>query len=172
VALLGLAFALAWEGDTLWFSSRDTRRIYALNGPTWTVGWETESPGTPWGLTVVGKELRVVSGETAEDNRFIRRCVPGQGYDPSFGWACPDDCGSHLGYNGKQRVTRPQVRVPVAGDDQPRRWVRPRGEIREQLDRGAVGPVEVVEHEQRRASARGRVEHRCDRCEHAQSRAR
>jgi len=93
--------ALAWDDGTLWLSSRDTRRIYALGGPTWTVGWQTESPGTPWGLTVVGKELRVVSGETADDHRIIRRCVPGQGYDLAFGLACPDDCGSHLGYDGK-----------------------------------------------------------------------
>ena len=66
----------------------------------------------------------------------------------------------------------PQVGVPVAGDDQPRSWVRPRGEIREKLDRRTIDPVQVIEHEQQRAPIGSRVEHRGDRREHAQPRAR
>jgi hypothetical protein len=53
-------------------------------------------------MTAVGKELRVLCGETADDNRIIRRCVPGQGFDGKFGIPCPDDTGSHLGYDGQR----------------------------------------------------------------------
>ncbi len=82
--------------------SRDTKRIYAINPATWTVSWETAAPGTPWGLAWVGTELRVICGETSEDNRIIRRCVPGQGFDPDFRLPCPDDSGAQLGWDGRR----------------------------------------------------------------------
>ena len=94
--------SLAWDGATLWMGSRETRRIYGINPATWTVGWETAAPGTPWGMTAVGRELRVLCGETAEDNRIIRRCVPGTGFDPAWATPCPDDSGSQLGYDGQR----------------------------------------------------------------------
>lgn len=94
--------SLAWDGATLWMGSRETRRIYGIAPATWTVGWETAAPGTPWGMTAVGKELRVLCGETADDNRIIRRCVPGQGFDAAFAIPCPDDTGSQLGYDGQR----------------------------------------------------------------------
>ena len=94
--------ALAWDGHTLWLSGRDTKRLYALDPVSWTVGWESEvAPGIPWGMAAVNGELRVVCGETADDHRFIRRCVPGQGFDPQFGLPCPDDMGSHLSFDGR-----------------------------------------------------------------------
>jgi hypothetical protein len=92
--------SLAWDGSTLWMGSRETRRIYGINPVAWTVGWETAAPGTPWGITAVGKELRVLCGETADDHRIVRRCIPGQGFDGKFGLPCPDDTGSQLGYDG------------------------------------------------------------------------
>ncbi|HZL65939.1 MAG TPA: hypothetical protein VFC29_01270, partial [Candidatus Limnocylindrales bacterium] len=64
--------------------------------------WQTAAPGTPWGMAVVGRELRVLCGETSDDNRIIRRCVPGQGFDKEFAWPCPDDCGSHLSFDGQK----------------------------------------------------------------------
>jgi len=94
--------SLAWDGATLWMGSRETRRIYAVNPVTWTVGWETAAPGVPWGMAAVGGELRVLCGETTEDHRIIRRCVPGVGFDPQFRLDCPDDTGSHLGYDGQR----------------------------------------------------------------------
>lgn len=94
--------SLAWDGSTLWMGSRETRHIYALDPVSWTVSWEIAAPGTPWGMTVVDKELRVICGETADDNRIIRRCVPGQGFDGKFAVPCPDDSGSQLGYDGRQ----------------------------------------------------------------------
>jgi hypothetical protein len=94
--------SLAWDGSVLWMGSRETRRIYGINPVTWTVGWETAAPGTPWGMTAVGNELRVLSGETADDHRIIRRCLPGHGFDTKFCLPCPDDTGSQLGYDGQR----------------------------------------------------------------------
>ena len=94
--------ALAWDGSTtLWMGSRETKRIYAINPATWTVGWEVAAPGTVYGMTVVGKELRVLCGET-DDNRVIRRCIPRQGFDTKFKLPCPDDTGSQLGFDGRR----------------------------------------------------------------------
>ncbi len=111
--------SLAWGGGTLWMGSRETHRIYAINPATWTVDWETAAPGTPWGMAVVGSELRVICGETADDNRIIRRCVPQQGFDQSFALPCPDDTGSQLGWDGRRlHVSQwhPQKVLALAAD--------------------------------------------------------
>lgn len=93
--------SLAWDGTTLWMGSRETKRLYAINPVAWSVAAEIVAPGTPWGMTFVGSELRVICGETAEDNRIIRRCIPGKGFDAEFGVPCPDDAGAQLGWDGK-----------------------------------------------------------------------
>lgn len=92
--------SLAWDGSKLWMGSRQTRCIYGISPKTWTVEWNSTAPGTPYGIAVVNGELRVLCGETADDNRIIRRCVPGQGFDEEFGLPCPDDTGSQLGWDG------------------------------------------------------------------------
>ena len=94
--------ALAWDGSVLWMGSLITQRIYAIDPATWTVKWDTAAPGKPFGMTFAGAELRVVSGETADDHRIIRRCVPWHGFDPVFGLPCPDDSGSQLGWDGSR----------------------------------------------------------------------
>lgn len=96
--------SLAWDGARLWMGSRETRRLYAIDLATWTVTSETSAPGTPWGLTAMGGELRVLCGETAEDHRIIRRFHPGQGFDAKFALPCPDDSGSHLSFDGRTLV--------------------------------------------------------------------
>ena len=94
--------ALAWDGSTtLWMGSRETKRIYAINPTSWTVDWEAAAPGTVYGMTVVGKELRVLCGEI-DDDRIIRRCIPRQGFDDKFKLPCPDNTGSQLGFNGRR----------------------------------------------------------------------
>jgi hypothetical protein len=80
--------------------SRETKGIYGINPGTWTVVWTTAAPGTPYGMTTIGNELRVLCGETVDDRRMIRRCVPQIGFDEKFGIPCPDDAGSQLGYDG------------------------------------------------------------------------
>ena len=94
--------SLAWDGSTLWMGSLATRRLYAIDPVRWTVGWETAAPGVPWGMTAVGKELRVLCSETAESHRTVRRCLPGQGFDETFAIPCPDDTGSQLGWDGQR----------------------------------------------------------------------
>jgi len=111
--------SLAWDGATLWMGSIETQRVYAINPATGTVGWETAAPGKPWGMAAVDGELRVICGETAEDHRIIRRCVPGHGFDARFGIPCPDDTGSQLGWDGRRlHVSQwhPQ-KVLVLGDE-------------------------------------------------------
>jgi hypothetical protein len=44
-------------------------------------------------MTAVGKKLRVLCGETTDDNGIIRRCVPGRGFDAEFAIPCPDYTG-------------------------------------------------------------------------------
>jgi hypothetical protein len=102
--------SLAWDGTTLWMGSRQTRRIHAIDPATWTVGWEVDAPGTPYGMTVVGQELRVLCSETAEDHRIVRRCIPGKGFDTSYGVPCPDDTGSQLSYDGHRLHVIPVTR--------------------------------------------------------------
>lgn len=94
--------SLAFDGTTLWMGSRETRRLYALDPSTWTVREEADAPGTPWGMTVVGDELRVLCGETGDDNRIIRRFVPGHGFKTGDAIPCPDDTGSQLSFDGER----------------------------------------------------------------------
>jgi hypothetical protein len=92
--------ALAFDGTTLWMSSIVTDRLYAIDSATWAAHDEVEAPGKPWGMTVVGDELRVVCGEGEDDHRFVRRYVPGHGFKNEGSFQCPDDTGSQLGWDG------------------------------------------------------------------------
>ena len=92
--------SLAFDGEKLWMGSIETSRLYAIDPRQWTVIEEDKSPGKPWGMTVVGDELRVVCGEGEEDDRVIRRFVPGHGFKSHDSVICPDDTGSQLSYDG------------------------------------------------------------------------
>ena len=94
--------SLAWAGPLLWMGSRETKIIYAIDAIAWTVRWQISAPGTPYGMTCMGDELRVLCSEGAEDHRIIRRCLPGQGFDAKFALPCPDDTGSQLGFDGQR----------------------------------------------------------------------
>jgi len=119
--------SLAWDGSTLWMGSRDTKVIHAINPVTWTVGWQTTAPGKPWGMTAVNGELRVLCGETTEDHRIIRRCIPGQGFDEKFALPCPDDTGSHLSFDGRSLIVSqwyPKKLIAVGADGKPGRVIQ------------------------------------------------
>lgn len=92
--------SLAWDGAHLWMGSLATKRIYQIDTADWTVKSETQAPGNPFGMVSVGDELRVLCGETPEDNRNIRRLMPGHGFDTVYKQPCPDDTGSQLGFDG------------------------------------------------------------------------
>lgn len=93
---LGLAF----DGTTLWIGSREAHRLYALDPANWTVREEAQAPGAPFGIVVVGDELRAVIGHgDDDDDRYMYRFVPGRGFK-SERIECPDLSGAHLGFDG------------------------------------------------------------------------
>ena len=109
--------AIAFDGDRLWMGSVDTSRVYAIDPHQWTVLEEAPAPGKPWGMTVVGDELRVLCGETSEDHRRIRRFVPGHGFKSSA-LECPDDTGSHLSYDGMRLYVSQWYEKRILGIDE------------------------------------------------------
>lgn len=93
---LGLAF----DGGTLWMASRETHRLYAIDAATWRVRDEAQAPGGPFGMTMVGDELRVVLGFGENDHdRYIYRFVPGHGFKGDK-MPCPDLTGAHVAFDG------------------------------------------------------------------------
>lgn len=92
--------ALAWHGDALWMGSRDLRRIYGIDGKTWTVFEETEAPGIPWAAASAGQDLWFTIGEGPEDDRYLRRYLPGKGFSETERIPCPEFTGSYLSYDG------------------------------------------------------------------------
>jgi hypothetical protein len=91
---------LASDGTTLWIASREAHRLYALNSATWTVREEAQAPGAPFGIAVLGNELRVVIGHgDDDDDRYIYRFIPGHGFK-SERIECPDFSGVHLAFDG------------------------------------------------------------------------
>ena len=80
--------------------SRDLRRIYAIDVKTWTVFEETEAPGIPWAAVSTGEDLWFTIGEGPEDDRYLRRYVPGKGFPEAERIACPEFTGSYLSYDG------------------------------------------------------------------------
>jgi hypothetical protein len=93
--------ALAWHEGELWFGSRDLQRIYRMDRKTWKVLEEKEAPGIPWAAASAGESLCFTLGEGAEDDRYLRRYRPGEGFSSSERIACPDFTGSYLSYDGE-----------------------------------------------------------------------
>jgi len=81
--------------------SRDLRRIYSIDVETWTVSAEIAAPGTPWAAVSDGDTLRFTIGEGSEDDRYLRRCVPGIGFFETDRIPCPEFTGSYLSYDGE-----------------------------------------------------------------------
>ncbi|HZY97291.1 MAG TPA: hypothetical protein VFE35_09325 [Candidatus Cybelea sp.] len=80
--------------------SIETSRLYAIDPRQWTLIEEDKAPGKPWGMTVVGDELRVICGEGEDDDRIVRRFLPGHGFKNQGSFRCPDGTGSQLSYDG------------------------------------------------------------------------
>jgi hypothetical protein len=92
--------ALAFDGERLWIGSIAIDRLMSMDPATWMGRDEGDVPGKPWGMTAVGDELRVILGEGPDDDRMIRRFVPGHGVKAEGAFRAPDGTGSHLGYDG------------------------------------------------------------------------
>jgi hypothetical protein len=93
--------ALAFHDGALWIGSRDLRRFYGMDVEKWTVFEEREAPGVPWGAVSAGDSLRLTVGEGADDDRYLRRYVVGEGFSPTDRLPCPDFTGSYLSYDGE-----------------------------------------------------------------------
>jgi hypothetical protein len=93
--------ALAWHGDSLWMGSRDLRHIYGIDVKTWEVFEETEAPGIPWAAVSTGENLWFTSGEGPEDDRYLRRYLPGKGFSETERIPCPEFTGSYLSFDGE-----------------------------------------------------------------------
>jgi hypothetical protein len=65
----------------------------------WTVAEESEAPGIPWAAVSGGDALWFTLGEGADDDRYLRRYVPGQGFT-SERIPCPEFTGSYLSFDG------------------------------------------------------------------------
>ena len=90
--------ALAWHQGKLWLGSRDERRICGIDPLSWSVFEEKDAPGIPWAAASDGTELYLTSGEGAEDDRYLRRYLPGTGFSEAYRVAVPEFTGSYLSY--------------------------------------------------------------------------
>jgi hypothetical protein len=90
---------IAYDGAHLWLGSVETDRIYAVDPLQGSLYEEWPAGGTPYGMTVVGDELRVIVGDPDEDERSIARVIVGHGVKRET-IPCPDGTGAWLAYDG------------------------------------------------------------------------
>ena len=81
--------------------SRDLRRIYSIDPKEWKVLEEKEPPGIPWAAVAANGTLCFTIGEGPNDDRYIRRFVPGVGFSEQGKITCPEFTGSYLSYDGE-----------------------------------------------------------------------
>jgi hypothetical protein len=145
--------SIAFDGEKLWMGSIETDRIYAIDPHHWTVSEENRAPGKPWGMTVVGDELRVICGEGDDDSRIIRRFIPGHGFKVSDAIGCPDDTGSQLSYDGIRLYVSQWYKKRILGIDERGSVVRtigfPRGICGQCFSDGAFYVLNTDDEESR-----------------------
>ncbi len=90
--------ALAWRNGILWIGSRDDCRLYGMQAESWRIVEETATPGIPWAAAAAPDGLYCTVGEGEQDDRYLRRYQPGQGFDASYRIALPEFTGSYLSY--------------------------------------------------------------------------
>ena len=93
--------SLTWREDKLWIGSRDERRVCAVDAQTWEMVEERVAPGIPWASVRAEDALYFTSGEGREDDRYLRRYQPGQGFDENYRVALPEFTGSYLSFDGQ-----------------------------------------------------------------------
>ncbi|HUY10815.1 MAG TPA: hypothetical protein VMV73_00985 [Candidatus Dormibacteraeota bacterium] len=123
--------ALAADGERLWVSSLQTNRFYAISPSDDRVLDEAQCPGAPIGAIVLGDELRFVCGEGSEDDRYLRRYIPGHGVKDHDRVACPEMTGSQLAFDGSNLWLSQAVRKRLLALDS-------RGEILATMDFSAA----------------------------------
>ena len=93
--------ALAFHEGALWMGSRDLRRVYQIAPATWTLAEEMSAPGIPWAAVSAGESVWFTIGEGANDDRYLHRYRPGNGFSATERIACPEFTGSYLSYDGE-----------------------------------------------------------------------
>jgi hypothetical protein len=110
----------AFDGTYLWIGSTEVERVYAIDPRQGTIVEEWAAPGTPYGMTTLGDELRVTVGDEPDDDRSIARLIPGHGFK-SERMPCPDATGVWLAYDGEslflsQRFAKRILELDEAGN--------------------------------------------------------
>jgi hypothetical protein len=86
----------------LWAGSLETDRIYGIDPDAWSVVREVPAPGKPYGIAPLGGALHiVVSDGGEEDDRYLYRFVPHEGFIAESKTPCPQMTGSHIASDGK-----------------------------------------------------------------------
>lgn len=94
---------LALYDGLLWTGSWETNRIYAIDPKTWNVVEDVPAPGTPYGIAPLDGALHVVVSDGGEeDDRYLYRFVPLQGFVAQSKTPCPQMTGSHLASDGQR----------------------------------------------------------------------
>ena len=91
---------VVFHQNRLWVGCWDTERIYAIDTQSWKIVDEVAAPGRPYGIAAIGNDLRVVVAIGKDDDRYLVRFVPGQGFDEASKRPCPDFTGSYLASDG------------------------------------------------------------------------
>lgn len=112
-------FGIACDGTDLWIGSGESRRIYGLDHRNGRVFEEARTPGRPFGLCVTGDELRVITGDEADD-RTLHRYIMGKDFKAHDTLALPEATGSQVAYDGDalyvlQRFARSIVELAANG---------------------------------------------------------
>jgi len=91
---------LCYHQGLLWIGTWDTDRLTAIDTQSWTVREQIAAPGRPYGIAPLGDDLRVVVSVGPDDDRYLYRFVPGEGFDEKSQLPCPEHTGSYLASDG------------------------------------------------------------------------
>ncbi len=86
---------LAYHAGLLWIGSWDTGKIYGMDVRSWTPSLEVSAPGRPFGMVSMDGAIHVVVA-LDDDDRYLLRFTPENGFDQESKTPCPDLTGSHL----------------------------------------------------------------------------
>jgi hypothetical protein len=91
--------ALAWDGNSLWLSSRDLGTLYQVDPEQWRIVEEVDPPGIVWAAVFTNDGWRFTLGKGLNDDRYVYRYTATDGFKKLF--ACPDFTGSYLSFDGE-----------------------------------------------------------------------
>lgn len=94
---------LALFGGLLWTGSWETDRIYGIDPDTSSIVHDVPAPGKPFGIAALSNALHVVVSDGGEeDDRYLYRFTPLDGFIEESKTPCPQMTGSHLASDGKR----------------------------------------------------------------------